>query len=242
MKQQDVFENYFNGEGCFRGLGLPTLEANYQWKVPDCPFLKIDRNASLFKQNIELKHLLQRLWCDDIENRLSLSKWVVSEWGGIRGNRPERLQAYLSQAAMPEPLTRLQGIASFSKILAASDPTRFAIYDARVAVSLNVVQIAGGVSLDGLAFPYLPGRNNVVGHVEKNAGFSQNKANKPKELAGRLGWRLVGRNDAYRCYLDLLSSISKRLRGTAIYHLEMALFADAERLCTLLMDQTAEPK
>ena len=72
------------------------------------------------------------------------------------------MDIYCSWANREDPSTPLSGISSFSKILAIKGPDKYAIYDARVAVSLNAIQIIYQIS-SGVAFPYVLGRNRITG-------------------------------------------------------------------------------
>lgn len=189
-----------------------------------------------YQPNLDLKVHFKKQWEEASHNdRLQIATVIVSEWGGVRANRPETLQRYVSALREAEPPTPLQGVASYSKIFAVVDPDRFAIYDARVAACLNAVQINAGVER-GVAFNYVPGRNNVVGNAVTRQGFTQDVRFSPKKLVGS-GWLPVKRGETYKKYLDVLTLCQAELPGFGLVSLEMALFANAERECLLSMTQ-----
>lgn len=129
----------------------------------------------------------------------------------------------------------ISGVASYSKVLAIRDPKAYAIYDARVAVSLNAIQLIAGCS-EGWIFPFLPGRNKVTGDTVHKRGFSQCCRFKPKAVLERHpDWERVPRHSAYVRYLDLLKILRHEAQDMSIQEMEMALFADAEALVGVVM-------
>jgi hypothetical protein len=132
------------------------------------------------------------------------------------------------------PSTPLKGVASYSKIFSIVRPEIFAIYDARVAACLNAVQINAGIHR-GVAFNYLPGRNNVVGNIALNLGFTRDARFSVQELVNS-GWSPVARNQTYARYNEILSHCLKELPNFNLASLEMALFANAECECQRAMD------
>ena len=54
-----------------------------------------------------------------------------------------------------------KGIASWSKAIVVHDPNEYAIFDARVAISLNCIQKLYGLNY-AVLFPVLPSRNKIV--------------------------------------------------------------------------------
>lgn len=64
---------------------------------------------------------------------------IVFHWGGIRNNQETTIATYANYLITGnlKKLSRITGIASKSKILAAWDPEQYFIYDARVAIALQ---------------------------------------------------------------------------------------------------------
>jgi len=98
-------------------------------------------------QNVHLRSLLvEPLKDEDHARRLTAIKWVIYQWGGItkKGNDDEKwpelfgnyeenvLAAFIKEQ-------KNERIASWSKIFAFVDSEKYAIYDARVVISLNSI-------------------------------------------------------------------------------------------------------
>jgi hypothetical protein len=242
MNKLEAFEAFFAGQEPFNDLGVLQLEQTYNWSIPetDRHWLKISK-ACGYRANVKLKRDLQSAWKNshnDGNTRLDIAKWIIKDWGGIGANKPKTIERYAAEASLQSPKTPISGLASFSKVLAASDSDRYAIYDARVAVSLNAIQLLAGVREDGIALPYLPGRNKITGDssVKPRRGFSSKEAFSRKTLCQSYGWKTMRRDDAYSAYLELLGAHS----NYKVYEMEMALFAQAETLACMAIERLSQ--
>jgi hypothetical protein len=183
------------------------------------------------RQNVELKHHLSRHWQGaDHAEKMRLANWIVFKWGRIRRNRPMTLLGYINQVDAAIPATPLYGIASYSKILAMKDPVNHAIYDSRVAVSLNALQLLlrdhGHLGpSDLIAFPVPTGRSPAI------TQFAD--AVSPAAL-GRVGFTNLHKDETYDTYLALLREVAGTL-GRPIIDVEMFLYAMAPALCVLAL-------
>ena len=236
-------KQYFAGEGQFADLGVAAVEKDYSWNIPEKLFdgSSINYPGSNFEANVALKKDLSRRWANEPGDREKITKWIISNWGGIHGNKKSTINFYCREAQDASPKTPLKGIASFSKVLGVKDPDTYAIYDARVAVSLNAVQFLFEEK-SGLAFPYLSGRNKHTGHwsPEPRRGFSTMKEVSVKTLTSDpISWTKVLPDEAYQTYLAALSEISSEL-NTPIYKLEMALFSQAVELACMVFPALRE--
>lgn len=213
---------------------VPNLPATYTWKIPAINEFS-EAGQSGYAPNIKLKEFLNQRWLSAVsaEEQLAIAKIIVSDWGGVRGNRPETLTHYVAAITQAIPETPLKGVASYSKIFSIVHPERFAIYDARVAACLNAVQLNAHIS-EGLAFNYVPGRNNIIGNSITKRGFTQDPRFSRKELLKR-GWSEIKKDHTYSVYLNLLNSCLKELKEFKLVELEMALFANAETQCAQAM-------
>lgn len=222
-----ILDSYINGNSNFHTMGPKLLSKTYNWGLPKPPKgVLLDENLSVCSQTISLKKQLQILWYEHPERRIELTQFIVKEWGGIKTNSRNTLTAYAKLSANYLP-QNISGVASWSKVLGIIDPDKFAIYDARVAVSLNALQLLSKPETRYF-FPYLQGRNNIVGNSTKKIGFSQRpEFKKNGELMKN--WQRIPRNETYTHYLELLDHASKG-SGYSVYEIEMALFADAENL------------
>lgn len=213
---------------------LPCLPASYQWKIPVIDGFT-QSGESGYRANVELKrHLHQRWNLATYERKLDLVEVIVSDWGGVRANKAETLKRYVDAIAELEPDTPLNGVASYSKIFSIVRPEQYAIYDARVAACLNAVQFNAGIE-NGIAFNYVPGRNNVIGNAGKKSGFTQLPEFSVKSLTNS-GWLRLKRNDTYAKYNQVLSHCLARLPSRSRFELEMVLFARAEHECQIAMN------
>lgn len=216
---------------------VPRLSCTYDWKIPQIDgFAQADQSG--YQANLDLKAYLKTLWeAASHDRRLQIAKVIVSDWGGVRANRPETLEKYVKAISDKAPPTPLQGIASYSKIFSIVRPDQFSIYDARVSGCLNAVQINAGIG-QGVAFNYVPGRNNVVGNVASKSGFTQEARFSVKRLV-KSGWIPIKRDQTYSKYLEVLSRCLVSLPNYGLALLEMALFANAE--CECLRAMTERP-
>ena len=221
-----IFEAYFDNE-------LPKLKDSYRWKIPRIDgFNKCGEYD--YSSNVELKEYFHNKWHDACsDEKTIIAKQVVSDWGGVRGNRDSTLDHYVSEAVSSKPSCLLKGVASYSKIFSITDLAKYAIYDARVAVSLNAIQWNAG-SKCGLTFNYVPGRNNVTGNAIKKTGFAFRQEFRTANLI-KSGWHHVPRDKTYRTYLDLLTACLRTFPTYKLYDLEMVLFANAEKECLKAM-------
>ena len=212
-------------------FGVRCMRHGYSWKIPPRPSFAGDcewPEGSDYPANVRLKTVLHQLWGRQEVDRFELSKWVVSDWGGVRGNRPETIFKYIDFAESSKVPPGLSGVASYSKILSIVQPERFAIYDARVAVAINAAQMMFGSP--GMAFPYIPGRNKITGNSLSRQGFSQISDFSTAALVRR-GWQEVSKANAYEIYLNLLQELRERFsKSVKIFDMEMTFFSQAEKL------------
>jgi hypothetical protein len=120
----------------------------------------------------------------------------------------------------------LQGVATWSKILAVQNPNRYPIYDARVAASLNAIQLASDIK-ELMLFPQVPSKNSKIVRFQKWIRHRFSKAIR------------VPRSRAYGDYVSLLGAVARNSGLTAPDEVEMILFADAEILVTKLLNQNS---
>jgi hypothetical protein len=107
------------------------------------------------------------------------------------------------------------------------DPDKFAIYDARVAASLNAIQLIlrlqGLSSVNFLAFP-MPGSRNK--EVIRFCKMFPSKILTEKTY----GFQRVPNDDAFSVFLNLLSELKKQM-NRRILQIEMELFARCGEFC-----------
>ena len=107
-----------------------------------------------------------------------------------------------------------------SKVLAAADPSQHAIFDARVSLALNVLQLGAGHGMQVL-FPALPGQNKSISTA----------ATRLQAQALAAGWRRLQGDEVYSTYIETLQVASQGLPGPLpLATAEMVLFAHAPQL------------
>lgn len=211
---------------------IGQLEKIYNWRIGFRAKSRLESfnwssESSGLEEAIRLKHHLTDLWKEgDDSARAKLARWIVSDWGGVRGNRANTLETHLERVLNESGDRPLQGVASYSKILSVLDCTSYAIYDARVAACLNAVQLHLKPALP-LFFHYVPSQNKRIQLFEKT--FPK------KELVKNRGWEEIDKDATYQTYMELIRSMKEQFSGREIYHFEMILFGEAPKFCTYLL-------
>lgn len=77
--------------------------------------------------------------------------------GWVPGNKPETLKSYVDRSEVELAAYRIDRVATWSKILVIREPNQYAILDARVAASLNALQLIARVDR-----PNLLSRNKAI--------------------------------------------------------------------------------
>ena len=171
------------------------------------------------EQNIYLRTLLSKpLKSKDQELRMRAIKWVLYDWGHIRGKRgseenwPKQLGNY--EETVIDKFIRenyINRIASWSKVLAFADSTKYAIYDAFVVMTLNAI-------LDEIGYDqkfYMPPPSS-----QKLPKSFSNMKNVVKKLYPKKQSKYLG----YFEYLNLLNAIVNKKLANNILEVEMCLF------------------
>jgi len=173
-----------------------------------------------YLKNVVLKKELNKKWKEsqNVEDKLILIKYYIATWGGIHTNSLESMEEYSKLSASQLIKNGKKGIASWSKAIVVHDPNEFAIFDARVAISLNCIQKLYGLN-DAVLFPVLPSRNKIVALGNKLI----------KATAKSESWEEPDEENFYTQYLKILNYVAKELNSD-ISTIEMLLFAKAEEL------------
>jgi hypothetical protein len=175
--------------------------------------------GSAYAQNVALKLQLSRMYSTaDDHLKEEITRYYIVKWGGIKKNTDDNIRSY----ALDHPTSLIakgsKGIASWSKALCIRSPNEYAIYDARVALSLNCLQIISQVDTP-IVFPLLLGQNKLIRLGTKMV----------LRYAYAHGWAVAHESGFYRQYNSILSSAAQLL-GANLYTLEMLLFAKAPEL------------
>jgi hypothetical protein len=155
-----------------------------------------------------------------------MCKWVISDWGGIRGNAHTRLEAYadglgdgtLSSANAFVQFRGIDGVSSWSKILAFAHPSHHAVYDSRTAMTLNILLRAAG-SPDRFWMPAT--QNRQVRNAVRALKIEHKKG-------------------VWLGYQEYLATLAAMVQAGApsILRAEMALFASAPKLAGSVLNHS----
>ena len=126
-------------------------EANdwYRWPVNPSflPAGIVLPGGNAYAQNVALKLQLSNAYSTaDDHVKQEITDYYIAKWGGIRRNTEENIRIYALDTPASLIARGSRGIASWSKALCIRCPNEYAIYDARVALSLNCLQIIGPVN------------------------------------------------------------------------------------------------
>ena len=171
-------------------------------------------------KNLSLKKQLNKCWRETQDNKVKfeLIEYYISTWGGIRTNSEESMMEYSTLSATQLIKLGKKGIASWSKAIVVHDPDEYAIFDARVAISLNCIQMIHKLH-EPMLFPILPSRNKKVALGNKLI----------RKIAKAKSWTKAYDETFYKQYLNILKSAANEL-DSDISTIEMLLFAKAEEL------------
>ena len=207
--------------------------ADHTWEVPEdltplativgsAEVAKLDAVTDSAEKNILLRSILSKpLKAPNHELRLAAMEWVVYDWGHVRQaisekhkTWPKALGNYSEDTVASFIAERYEDrVASWSKVLAFADASKYAIYDARVAMTLNAM-------VDEINYPnrfYLPEPSSTVLKqiFQDIRDFVRSKDDKVQKYIG------------YFDYMKLLHEIVKRGAAKNVLEVEMKLFASA---------------
>lgn len=214
-------------------------EGIYEWEISATARVRLEGIVGRLEHDTSALTALERN--QDIRDRLApaisaadparlydLAAWIIKDWGGISGGRrsddvdPLKLWSEALHGFGSDQITafvQAQGnkrVSSWSKLLAFADASTYAIYDTRVAVTLNIALKALG---DERRFHLPQGRNDIVARAAAVLG----KARDP------LG---------YLDYLAFLRAVVTQREQTFL-SAETRLFAIAPQLAESFMDVLA---
>ena len=233
------------GDSYFSSYGIENVKT-YQWpkKGPSLdellhqydPTLRLEGSTN-YEKNVSLKILLSDQYSRGNLDLDKVSKWIISSWGKKK-KISKNLDEYLTHVKDKKYPNSLEGVASYSKLFAMLYPLEFAIYDARVAVSLNVIQLLSEEK-QGIFFPYLSGRNRITGYQNTGRGFSNIGQFKKEQIerTSQKNWIFLSKRNVYQLYNSLLLKLCKQ-NACKLWDIEMLLFSKAEDLVLQIKDDT----
>jgi len=207
-------------EYCGEEWGLPQKSESLKSIVGKTKAEELYAINNSAECNVQLRDALSPyLKSKDKQVRLLAIEWVVYDWGHVRGKSekhekwPEQLKNFEPDVVNDFISANYQNrIASWSKVLGFADSRNYAIYDARVAMSLNAI-------LDNTNYKYrfyMPPPSST----KLSSLFSDIKDHVAGHYAGKHPTYL-----GYFDYMDLLNAFVEKELAPNVLEAEMRLFA-----------------
>ena len=236
---------------------IGKIEELYEWggatnkNLKTCKAINgfdFDTLPSDFEKTIKLRELFEQHIqnCEDFEDRYETGSIFIRDWGGVRNQNDKDLKATLKKFDEMGDLLSIQefkGISSWSKYLSIRRPKEAAIYDFRVAYSINAINLLNNET--AFMFPMPNSRSSRLGLLCLESLFVQsNMMNAPNfvsradldlpKFAATIKKRFcISDKEAYSTYLKLLKQVVKKLEPNLpdvdILKIEMLLFALAPK-------------
>ena len=212
----------------------------YTWPINDTKLRECTgvtlRSYSALDRNVELKHALHPLFKNAAdEEREKLVRYYVKTWGRIKKIRDDTFRQYAHGSAEDLAGRGFKNIASRSKALVLHDPSRYAIYDSRVAVSLNYLVIRR-FGHDRGYIDRKDGRKCFPLPPSKAIDWTRSAHGACRTLSDRFGIPFYDKNDPdfYADYLRGIREAASRLsdsegRRICLQWVESMLFGMAEQ-------------
>lgn len=189
---------------------------------------------TLFDQNVRLKWILKEKY-EKTTDSDSLDFWIINNWGGIRGFKPNDINKEKVKTFRKQLLKRrlskdsFSTISSLSKISSFIDPDNFVIYDSRVIYTLNwlILTCENQDFFKEKYFPMPSGRNKIISDFDMNTIlnlFHISEYSQDKTL-------FISQQQAYFDYCAFVKKATTEVfgNGTKPYVLEMLLFTLADK-------------
>lgn len=196
---------------------------------------------NMFLRNIRLKNIMCLQLNAQLNDRQTekLYNWIVKEWGGLKNtsNIKDKVVRALGDIELKKQCD-FDNISSVSKVLSFIDPSKYIIYDTRVAYTLNWILLKTGSGTK--YFPMPQGRNSKLNafdigtlirlnHIKV---YEENKYEK-KVIYKCDSQIFINKKEAYLSLCNLISEINKYLWEDDTfrdpYYTEMLLFAIADK-------------
>lgn len=189
---------------------------------------------TLFEQNVRLKWIMKKKY-EQTTDPDSLDFWIINNWGGIRGFKPnsrnkEKVKTFRNQL-LKRKLTKdsFSTISSLSKISSFIDPDNYVIYDSRVIYTLNwlILTCENQEAFNEKYFPMPSGRNKIISDFDMKTIvnlFHIPEYTNEQPL-------FISQQQAYFDYCDFVKKATTEVFGGngKPYELEMLLFILADR-------------
>jgi hypothetical protein len=236
------------------------VSKKYNWVNPTCDEVKdlLDNHlitkkqynqliecAEPYSRNIRLKMILnEQMGLLSVLKKKELSKWIVKEWGGIKGLKrcPYELATAAEDNIKKQQESIFDNIATYSKVLSFQNINKYIIYDSRVAYSLNWILLKENATEK--FFPIPSSRNRKISSFDfdvilkiNNKSLFQDKLDQieNKQFINNCEKNLyLDKKIAYLQMCELLVGVNRKLwngeKRKYPFYTEMILFAIADNL------------
>jgi hypothetical protein len=211
---------------------LQYLERETNWFKDDFiksyPFMSeadvdcLKSAPSKLHKEVILKFIISRDFHSDLDDdsKLALAGWLVRIWGGIKGIHQKTLVEILSNINKNELLYK--NVSSWSKVYSAINLRDGAIYDSRVAYSLNWLLLKQDT--DSVQYFHQPGSRNtklsalpldtlITLRSRTKEGFTVEGLKSKSDV-------YLNKDACYEEYIKLLKAVSEYLWGDNVIELE----------------------
>ncbi|MGL4324480.1 MAG: hypothetical protein ACRCTD_10620 [Beijerinckiaceae bacterium] len=163
--------------------------------------------------NVEIRRSFSEAW-KSVQQQGAIARWIIGDWGGIGGNKDTKIERILEicNSRSDHPF---DGISSYSKVLSFLEPEGFFVYDSRVALSLNWIQICLGKRATYFHIPLSQAKNALMASLICESSYASYFS------------EIVHKDKIYQRYIEFIKEVAKYANKPPL-EIEMFLFSYAE--------------
>jgi hypothetical protein len=182
----------------------------------------LNKERDNWRRNVKLRYKLSEHWKalveqDKLNEALAVTRWMIKDWGGVKNISDETIGEHFADAIYRKHFLPFGHISSKSKALALSEPEKLQIYDARVAVSLNVMQLVADTEIR----LYFAIPSTQIRSIQHTDDCFQTRL--PQAVFEKFGFVTVPLDDIYSIYTQLLLKLARDMQLFPV-EVEMWLF------------------
>lgn len=217
-----------------------SISTIYTWKfvesIPLNLFGVSVTGSTWYEKTISLKQSLRIYIRGKRDDQEKVAQYFIKDWGGIKRFSKSKevvgqFNTLAETSAMPANFKpKFSSVSSWSKWASLVCPAWACIYDARVAYSINAINLLNGGGHK--IFPTPDGRNTRLSLIDVSTLLLSTKispidSSNPKDIEKKY---FVPKEDAYIQYVNIVKAVSNSLWGDYghIHEVEMLLFALAD--------------
>jgi hypothetical protein len=183
---------------------------------------ELNQEKDNWRRNVKLRYQLSEHWRglvkrDKLNEALAVTRWIIKDWGGVKNISDETIGEHFADSIYRKHFLAFEHISSKSKAIALVEPEKLQIYDARVAVSLNVIQLVADT--DVRLYFTIP--STQIRSIQHNKDCFQ--ARLPQAAFEELDFVPVPLDEIYSIYTQLLLKVARDMQLSPV-EVEMWLF------------------